>query len=345
MGLTILEADLEQDREELIAFLHDNLTPESNDARFNWLYLDSPNGRARAWMAISESGRTIGMAAAFPRSFWASGKVEQVWVLGDFSIHPDYRSLGPALQLQRAILESLSNTSYAVYDFPSPTMMAIYRRLGAPLPGKHVRHVKLIRSDEHVQKWIRRPFLASCISSILNVLLYALQFSRYFAGGVEFSLHEGPFGKEFEMTNGFVASGHRLQGYRSADHLNWRYLRHPFKKYLVVVARKQMQLIGYGILEINQHGATFAELYTKEMPNIVAGIVLYAASVLRKTRISSISMPLLENCHLVPLLRSAGFYPRESVPVIAHATSAAKCTSDDMFHIKNWFLVHGDRES
>src|SRR6266851_6306435 len=101
MGITIRDADLKADREEIIRFVHENLTPNSDGRRFDWLYLENPYGHARAWMAVDELGRTVGQAAAFPRHFSIGGSPHRVWVLGDFCVARGYRSLGPALQLQR----------------------------------------------------------------------------------------------------------------------------------------------------------------------------------------------------------------------------------------------------
>src|SRR5436190_1178944 len=141
MGITVRDADLRKDREEIIRFLSENLTPHSDEARFDWLYLSNPCGRARAWMAVDGSGRTIGVAAAFPRHLSIAGETQSAWVLGDFCIDRQYRTLGPALQLQRLVLVSLSADEQAIcYDFPSKAMMSIYGRLGVRTLGTHVRH-------------------------------------------------------------------------------------------------------------------------------------------------------------------------------------------------------------
>src|SRR5437667_248367 len=123
MEITIQEADLNRDRDELVRFLVENLAPNANADRFDWLYLGSPCGPARAWMALNDLGNTIGVAAAFPRDFWIANRLERVWILGDFCIAREHRSLGPALVLQRASLESLiTHESSICYDFPSQIM-------------------------------------------------------------------------------------------------------------------------------------------------------------------------------------------------------------------------------
>src|SRR5262249_19654328 len=109
MAITVRHADLKRDRDELIRFLYQDLTNRSDDKRFDWLYLNSPAGQGVVSLAIEEpSSRTVGAAAVFPRQFWFHGKPKRVWVLGDFCITRDSRTLGPALLLQRACLNSLA---------------------------------------------------------------------------------------------------------------------------------------------------------------------------------------------------------------------------------------------
>ena len=67
---------------------------------------NGPHGEARAWLAIDGDQETvIGVAAAFPRRFYAKRQTKSLpgcWVIFVFTLQ--YRSLGPALQLQRACL-------------------------------------------------------------------------------------------------------------------------------------------------------------------------------------------------------------------------------------------------
>ena len=118
--------------DEIIAFTQRNLDAKCTRARFEWLYLQNPFGLARVWIATEDTRRrTIGIAAAFPRQVWVDGKLCKGWVLGDFCVAAESRSLGPALLLQRACLSSLANDGNCVwYDFPSHSMLAVYRRLG-----------------------------------------------------------------------------------------------------------------------------------------------------------------------------------------------------------------------
>src|SRR5580658_7630313 len=106
MRIIIRPADLERDRDVLVRTLAQYLTPTSNQTRFDWLYHRNPHGPTRAWLAFDgDTGEVVGASAAFARRVVAEGIGKTGWVLGDFCIADKYRSLGPALQLQKATLQ------------------------------------------------------------------------------------------------------------------------------------------------------------------------------------------------------------------------------------------------
>src|SRR5262245_23826954 len=131
MKIEIRPAELDKDQSLIIEMLLLHLTPFSDVRRFHWLYMQNPFGKGRAWIATDKERATVvGVAGAFPRRIIAGGRDHESWVLGDFCIVENYRSLGPALQLQRACLNELQKEGAAFcYDFPSVEMMAVYQRL------------------------------------------------------------------------------------------------------------------------------------------------------------------------------------------------------------------------
>src|SRR6202040_2704600 len=110
MPVSLPPARYESDARELIDTLQTNLPHLPHARLFPWLYLHNPEGRALTWIATdSETGRIIGVAAAFPRRVYCDGQEMRSYVLGDFCIDAGYRSLGLALTLQRACLDGLSD--------------------------------------------------------------------------------------------------------------------------------------------------------------------------------------------------------------------------------------------
>src|SRR5262249_14595697 len=102
MPVRIRQAALNSDEAELTDLLRRHLAPTADERRFGWLYRDSPHGEARSWLACDAQGNAVGAATAFPRRVHVDGREKRNWVLGDFCLDEEFRSLGPALQLQRA---------------------------------------------------------------------------------------------------------------------------------------------------------------------------------------------------------------------------------------------------
>src|SRR5208337_2913691 len=137
------------------------LDGDADEARFRWLYQESPFRPARAWIACGQGGDAIGMAAVFPRRMYRDGVVVPGCVLGDFCVSTSYRSLGPALQLQRACLACARSGEFALaYDFPSTTMLGVYQHLGVEPAGKSVRLVKVLRVEKQIERILRARILS-----------------------------------------------------------------------------------------------------------------------------------------------------------------------------------------
>jgi hypothetical protein len=343
MAVTIRNAELRRDVDEILQFLCENLGAKSTRTRFEWLYLQNPFGPARAWMAVDGTHRTVGVAAAFPRSIWIDCKPRRAWVLGDFCIAAGSRSLGPAVLLQRTCLEALASDENPVwYDFPSQSMLAVYRRLGIAAVCNHVRYVKVIRMDEKVHNYISCKPLADGISAVGNVILRLGRSSRRGACN-ETSLYDGVFREEFTSLDARTACLHPIRGRRSAEYLNWRYLQDPFHQYRVAVARRGAELLGYAVLRIDGKDWILADLHAVEEATTVPRILAFLDSLAQTSDVSRIIAPIIEGSPLSSHLRRAGFYPREGVPVVACFGDSQSALQD--LAPKSWFLMYGDRES
>src|SRR6185312_16466449 len=217
--ITVRRADLASDKALIIQTLFQNLTPASDEKRFNWLYLQNPIGHSHAWLAV-EDGNVVGVSAAFARSIQFNGSGKVGWVLGDFCVAEKYRSLGPALQLQRATLNALKESQQAefCYDFPSRSLMAIYRRLGIKPTGQMVRLAKPIRVDRKLEQLTGSNLLAKSGGSIGNLLLQAADLRLGGSKGYRLAFHDGECGAEFTE----LCSRQREQGVtlaRSSEYL------------------------------------------------------------------------------------------------------------------------------
>jgi hypothetical protein len=340
VALTVRAADLVADRDLIIETLRRHLNPRSDGVRFDWLYLSNPYGKAAAWIA-QEGGDTVGMASAFPRRVVFQGADRTCWVLGDFCIDPRYRALGPAVQLNRACLSGVDRGAVTFcYDFPSVSMMAVYRRLGIEPFGRVTRFSKVLR-------WGARLRASSSNAVVRGVLgwigsLADLRPSRRTrTDGVDVAVHGGDCDGAFDGLNHFQRTRFPIYLERSAAYLGWRYRRNPLARYEILTARRGLELAGYAVLMRNGTDAVIADVSARDD---VATFALLddLAERLRGSGTATVSAPVLSSHPIVPLLLRTGFRAREESPVIFYGCPDAGRGPDAG---TKWPLGYGDRDS
>src|SRR5262249_45203664 len=162
------------------------------------------------------------MAAAFPRRFYSCNGEFYAWVLADFCLSPQYRTLGPALQLQRACFQEADAGAAAFcFDFPSTAMMAVYQRLGIRSVRQMVRLAKPLRVDRKVRDLVPGPLAQRVVAGAGNLLLRLGEASGAAKHGVTIALHTGECGDEFSALADRVGPHYGICTKRSADYLNW----------------------------------------------------------------------------------------------------------------------------
>jgi Acetyltransferase (GNAT) domain len=341
----IRTADPVADRALLTDLLSHNLSPDAGGRRFDWLYLENPHGPARAWVATEEStGRGLGVAAAFPRRLFIGKSVRPGYVLGDFCIDQHHRSLGLALQLQRASLEQIVFTQLCMaYDFPSDRMMAIYRRMQIPPAGQMVRWAKPLRANRKIANLVKSTAIAGLLAAPFNVLLQWKDFASSPSAGWTIVNHEGICKEEFTHLARSVGSLYGSCVERSAEYLNWRYLRHPLVHYEILAARSGGELRGYVVFSHTNEDAKIVDLFGFSDTAMWTSLVGRAVARLRDRGVVTLSIPALAPGPWTGLLKRWGFRPRESSPFVVCAPEAGAGPSRDS--TDSWFLMDGDRES
>ncbi|PYV44916.1 MAG: hypothetical protein DMG06_04435 [Acidobacteria bacterium] len=346
MSIVVREADLEKDQQILIWFLQQHLTKQSDHRRFDWLYRNNPHGAAQAWIATDrEKEIIVGMASAFPRRFYIGGKEERGVVLGDFCISDQYRSLGPALQLQRACLTSVDGKNKTFgYDFPSQSMISVYKRLNVKAAGQMVRLAKPLRVDRKVKKTVKVNALYQPLTEAGNAVLSLLD--RRFkqsSSASTIGLHQGVCGEEFTSLAQEVGSRYGACVQRSADYLNWRYLAHPLYSYELVTARRAGTLQAYAAFSETDRDAFLVDLFGIDA-SIIRDLAGKLVDLLRQRGVVTLSAPMMDSHPWVGVLQDLGFRKREASPVVIYLPSS-QLSKSVLVESANWSLVDGDRDS
>jgi hypothetical protein len=342
MSSMVRLANLDADGPLIIEFLRKNHTTESTPERFEWLYRRGPAGAAKAWILVdTKTSMTIGVAAAFPRRLYAHGQEVRGWVLGDFCIEPGFRSVGPAMRLQQTCVRQLQSESRGVfYDFPSPAMTAVYRRLNVFITQQFVRLVKPLRVDSKIQQRIKQPQLARALTAVVNHGLSVFNKRDHTRVGDRVVLQHGRCKEEFTKLAHRLGSNFGICSQRSADYLNWRFCDHPYRHFEFITRYDQNHeaLLGYAVISKEGNCLHVVDLfgYPEDLPFLLRTIV----SAAQERELESVAVGALDPNPAKSMFRKFGFFSREKFPVVAHFSLAA--TSKET---SNWFLTDGDRES
>ena len=344
MPIKIRSATLDADRQDLIELFRRHLTPLSDDRRFEWLYRSNPHGPAHVWVACdSARGEIVGAAAAFPRKMYLRGIEKMAWVFGDFCLEEKYRSLGPALQLQRAGLEAGAELPVEFcYDFPSQSMMAIYKRLGVSENGKLVRWAKPLRIERKIEPVVRSRILARGLGAIGNLML-----KRPGWGGekhvCQLVLQEGPCGEEFSELDRQLRGHFGVRTARTAEYLNWRYLAHPTAQHEIMTAQRKGTLIGYAVFTRQGEDANIVDICSIEEPAVIERLLTGVVRHLNQGGVATVSMAAVDLHPWSGVFEAAGFRRREASPVVVWFPRGASANSHEFRN--EWHLMQGERDS
>jgi len=340
--IEIREADLSSDREVLISSMLAYLSKRADARRFTWLYRQNPPGPVQAWLAV-ETGqsRIIGSGAIVPQRIAVDGRLAPVAVMADFWIHPAFRSMGPALQLQRRCMEAAGIGHEGFFDLPQRQMIAIYRRLGIPSRSTLVRLAKPLRSEAYLQKLLRSATLATLAAPLPNAALATADLAMSGRSGALVSVHAGPFDHEFTDLSLRTSAAFGACVDRSAGYLNWRYHRHYFLHHEVFTARDAGRLLAYAIIARSGDMAAIVDLFGTPERGVIADLLLGASAVLRRQGVSTLSIELTESHRLLEHVQAAGFRRRQERPLIIHAALEGRLRGPGELC---WSLSQGDLE-
>ena len=346
MPIKVRPADLQRDRSLLTDLLSRFLNPDAGGRRFGWLYEENPDGPAQAWIAVEEgTGKAVGAAAAFPRRFRVGKSVRRGYVLGDFCIDAHHRSLGLALQLQRACLKHIEATSGTLgYDFPSERMMAVYHRMQIAPSCRMVRWAKPLRADRKIARFVKSPAFARILAAPVNKLL---QWRDAAASAPQnawtIAKHEGDCGEEFAQLAETVGATYGTCIARSPEYLNWRYGRHPLQHHEMLTVRRNDRLEGYIVFSHADADASIVDFFGIHETQLWSALLARALELLRGRRIETVSVSFEEIHACTGLLKKFGFHPRESCPVVVYDPEKIVTFGEEK--PSSWFIMDGDRDS
>jgi hypothetical protein len=336
MSIAIRRASLADEEERLVEILDRNLPGRPNRGIQRRRHAN-PLGPGWTWVAHSRgSDAIVAMASVFPRTFRVDGKKVVCGQVVEFAVEPPYRSLGPAVLLQKATFEPANSGEVAFcYDCPPHDRgMSTFVRLGMRSSSDVLRYALLLRSDEFLGHRLGNGAWTKPLVAAANVALKVRR-SHPSVRGVEICWHNGAFGEEFACLDQITSSPGIVRASRATEELNWRYLADPLapsgsstarmEGCRVLVARRAGELVAFAIFFILRDGmAWIADLFGQNLADFGCALLEAIVEVCHREKVMRLDVLCSADSGFGSLLQRAGFRARERVYRVVAYESLSK---------------------
>jgi hypothetical protein len=323
MNIALRPASLIDDREQMLELLERNFPGLTTNFRLR--HEGNPAGPGWSWVLYDRQSGAIGaMTSVFPRRMYLDGRPILCGQVGEFVVDVTYRSLGPAVMLQRATFQPVDSGELTLcYDCPPHDRgMATFVRLGMRPSCDVTRYALPLRSDEVFEKRLGKGAWTKPLIASANLLL-SLRKRNHRNAGLEISRFDGIFGDEFSELDKKVSSSGTLRANRSADLLNWRYHKNPELRIEMLVARRKGELLAFLACGVfNDNRAVVYDLFGLELQEVGLALLYAAIEMCRRENVVCLQGYCSDTSALKPLFEAAGFRARErAARVVAYTRS------------------------
>lgn len=334
----IVQSDPEKYQKEILEFWESYL-PGTPLGRLEWM-LKNPAGPATWFFAFDkDTSELAGTISIMPREFVLKGKNIRAGIVGDFMVGNKYRVFGPALSLQKKVLDSMSNYEFDyVYTVPNQASLKMNLHAGYINAVNLVHLIKPVCSAQYLQKYLNIK-LAKHLGWVLDIVLKLFSKETYVFPG-EHCEEIININESFDdIWNEVQKLESGLIGVRSAKYIDWRYLINPISGFRVFSLRSKSdkRLLGYIIFSVNNGKIEIYDIlslkkshYNKLMKKLI--------HVARNEKCQAIYIRLTENSLYISYLRRFMFLnANNDISVLAFG--------EDVSMFRQWVFSEGDRNS
>ncbi|MFC1524396.1 hypothetical protein ACFL6N_06355 [Thermodesulfobacteriota bacterium] len=348
MAITIRDANIKKELNILQDLLNRNRDQTFDRDRFVWLYLDNPEGSAKAWFVIDEAtNQAVAFTAVLPRMFMVEGRKITVWNCSDFSVDKKFRTLGIAIKLRRIAKDAIEDGyTPALYAHPNDNRMDIvHQKVGHKRLGGMQRFVKLLDTRKFIENKIHSKIISAILSNTINIVFTFIDLTNKTEGNYHFKTSTNTlFGKEFDILFYNACKAYRILGDRRSTYLNWRFSKNPLYETECLEIYDDSSLAGY-ILYFEDNGKVHLLdiLFIPPKKNGHALLRMWI-KLMRKRKVDSISLVLLESNPFISLFKKHGFRKRPEESSVFVYAEPESWLEPIWTNGGNWFMTVGDRD-
>lgn len=334
----IIQSDPVVYKDQILEFWKEYL-PGTPPGRFEWMQTN-PAGPAIWFFAFdNDTNELAGTISIMPREMVLEGRIVKAGIVGDFMVSNNYRVFGPALSMQKIVLESMSSYGFDyVYTVPNQASLKMNLHAGYINAVKLVHLIKPVCSAQYLQKYLNdKP--STYIGWVLDIVLKLFSKETYI-------LSSDNCDEIMTVNNSFDVLWNEVQklegsliGNRSVKYIDWRYLKNPVTGFRIIALKRKSDtvLLGYIIFSvINGKVEIYDVLSLKK--RYKSKLLKKLIHVARKEKCKAIYMRLAENSLDISDLRRFMFFN-------ANNEISVLVFGEDVSIFSQWCFSEGDRNS
>jgi hypothetical protein len=343
---SIIEADVQNNRDDILPILMKNLTGPSLN-KYVWNYNQCPYGVARCWLAKHEESNTfIGTTALFPRVILVKGEPVYAAIAGDFAVDIQHRNLRPALALQKEIQSKIHDTKFKfIYGLPNKQAKGILLRLGYKKIGRFTHFIKPLKSEYQYNKYIHSFLQFKIFAKAVDFLIKSFAKENRYKTTLKYSIITPEyFDDRFDVFWKNVSKHFTIIGERTSIFLNWRYIQSPVKKYKIFcLSDEHNDIIGYSVYFLENNMCYIMDMLFEPSTEVISLLLAEFSRFIRMKGVGSISVDYLGGSLLEKKLREFNFLPiKNEMDLIIYNPNMADNT--DLLNKENWHFFAGDND-
>lgn len=339
--ISIELADLRRDRAAIEAVWNSGLCCDRYRYQF---YLNNPAGDGRIWRLNDGGGGLVGALGLHPRRFSVEGRACTIGAIGNQAVEPAFRSAGPAVKMQRALLGSLAAAGYPFAIGATSKAGPVLKRAGCQVVGDVQRWVKPLRTGQKLAGTLKHRWLGCVAGGLLDTALRLTARETYAPRPGNFTCgFTNGFDARFDDLWQRAACQFGITGERTSSYLNWRYLKNTDEPRQIFCAEsKQEGLLGYLVAMQADGALQISDLFFDRPEVLDVLLAEFLRHIRRNHQVEVVAMELFGSHRVAQALRRFGFHRRPHARQVYISASASSIPRAVLLDEERWFLTGAD---
>jgi len=336
---------------------------------WNWFY--SKNPFKHVYCVAESENQIVGFMGLSGRTLEIERKQFQTCVASGLGVHPNFRRQGIFTTLGwRIMSEAAKEGIQFCYGFPNEIARLGHLKYGwfdvcpsVPIYVKFLtakgflksRKIRKILHRLKIPDFLRRnPITRFFIYFLLKMASFYCALKVPVKNRIKFIselVFINHFDKNFDDFWGKAWIPRKISLRRDSKYLNWRYFRKPLRKYVVLVAKKEGEIVGFiCILTVNENGqriGRIADFLTLPHDQATANVLVHEGiKYLEKRKVDVVGCWLLGNNEYLRVLKHNGFFLASSGRRLMARINAREMQKyrPILEKASNWYITLGDAD-